>query len=86
MHLKTGTIRLMHVLRCNFTFSLQFPLSPYPPAHHAELPLPETAHATLPVRKPSQARDIARVLDARNRSDGYLHNATVTITGALAIC
>ncbi|EDR6733866.1 DNA topoisomerase III [Salmonella enterica subsp. enterica] len=30
--------------------------------------------------KPSQARDIARVLDARNRSDGYLHNATVTIT------
>lgn len=26
--------------------------------------------------KPSQARDIARVLDARNRSDGYLHNAT----------
>lgn len=30
--------------------------------------------------KPSQARDIARVLDAHNRSDGYLHNATVTIT------
>ncbi|MCR6534870.1 hypothetical protein NVS48_19620 [Escherichia coli] len=30
--------------------------------------------------KPSQARDIARVLDARNRSDGYLHNATATIT------
>lgn len=30
--------------------------------------------------KPSQARDIARVLDARNCSDGYLHNATVTIT------
>ncbi|MBK0694906.1 DNA topoisomerase III [Klebsiella oxytoca] len=30
--------------------------------------------------KPSQARDIARALDARNRSDGYLHNATVTIT------
>lgn len=30
--------------------------------------------------KPSQARDIARVLDAHNRSDGYLHNATVTVT------
>ncbi|MGY9370161.1 DNA topoisomerase III [Citrobacter pasteurii] len=30
--------------------------------------------------KPSQARDIARILDARNRSDGYLHNDTVTIT------
>lgn len=30
--------------------------------------------------KPSQARDIASVLNARNRSDGYLHNATVTIT------
>ena len=85
MHLKTGTIRLMHVLRCNFTFSSSFPCR-LPPAHHAELPLPETAHTTLPVRKPSQARDIARVLDARNRSDGYLHNATVTITGALAIC
>lgn len=30
--------------------------------------------------KPSQARDIARLLGARNRCDGYLYNASVTVT------
>jgi len=30
--------------------------------------------------KPSQGRDIARVLDAHNRSDGYQYNTTVTVT------